>query len=179
MKKILIAAMSMVMAAACGKANLPLENTSWRLVELNGKQNEAFAANEDSFWFSLDGKQIVGTGACNRFFGSYELSDNNGIEIGPMGMTKMFCPNIDLEDAFARALDEADGYSIAGDRLTLTKDGEKIAVFKGTALQPEHNGMSADKIDAAVESGAAGQTPAEDKEVEAAEAAEMSVDVAE
>ena len=179
MKKIFIAALAMVVAAACGKANLPLENTSWKLVELNGEQNEAFAANEDSFWFSLDGKQIVGVGACNRFFGSYELSDNNGIEIGPMGMTKMFCPNIELEDGFARVLDEANGYSIDGDQLTLTKDGEKIAVFKGSAMQPKHNGISVDKINDAVESKAAEQTPAEDKEVEAAEAAEMSVDVAE
>ena len=74
MKKIIIAALALVAAAACGKADLPLENTKWELVELNGEQNAAFGENADSFWFSLDGKQIFGTGACNRFFGGYDLS---------------------------------------------------------------------------------------------------------
>lgn len=163
MKKILIAALALVAAAACGKADLPLENTKWKLVELNGEQNAAFGENADSFWFSLDGKQIFGTGACNRFFGGYELSENDGIEIGPMGMTKMYCPNIDLEDAFVRALDEADAYSVKGDVLTLSKEGKALVSFQGSAMPSQSDGASIDNegADAATEPAQAGEPAAE------------------
>ena len=117
----------------------------------------------DSFWFSLDGKQIFGTGACNRFFGGYELSENDGIEIGPMGMTKMYCPNIDLEDAFVRALDEADAYSVKGDVLTLSKEGKALASFQGSAMPSQSDGASIDNegADAATEPAQTGEPAAE------------------
>ena len=132
MKKIFIAALALVAAAACGRADLPLENTQWKLVELDGETNPAFA-EEGTFTFSLNGESITGVGACNRFFGGYELSQPNGFELGMMGMTRMACPNMELEDAFVRMLDDADAYSIDGDVLMLLCNGEKRAEFKGTA----------------------------------------------
>lgn len=136
-KRIFIAVLALAAAAACERADLPLENTQWKLVELDGDANPAFA-DENTFVFSLDGESITGVGACNRFFGGYELSQPNGFELGMMGMTRMACPNMELEDAFVRMLDEADSYTINGDVLMLLSGGKKRAEFKGAAM-PAHD----------------------------------------
>ena len=75
MKQILGAAATMLMLAACGspKTNLPLEGTQWKLTEMDGKADPAFAAGEDTFNFTLDPSRMMvyGVGACNRLFGPY------------------------------------------------------------------------------------------------------------
>ena len=79
MKQILGAAAAMLMLAACGspKTNLPLEGTQWKLTEMDGKADPAFAAGEDTFNFTLDPSRMMvyGVGACNRLFGPYELEE--------------------------------------------------------------------------------------------------------
>ena len=130
MKKLLIAATAFLFGAcATPVENLPLENTRWKLVELYGDENPAFAEG-DTFTFTLDAGSITGKGSVNRFFGGYEYSETEGLEIGDLGMTRMMGPNVDLEDAFVRMFDDVDGCAIEGDVLTLTDDGTAIAVFK-------------------------------------------------
>jgi len=137
MKQILGAAAALVMLAACGnsKTDLPLEGTQWKLVEMDGKADPAFAAEEDTFNFTLDPTRmmIYGVGACNRLFGSYELEGGDELDIDRLASTMMACPNLDLEKRFSELLEEADRYKISGDRLTLYDDGRKLLVFKGTA----------------------------------------------
>ena len=69
MKQILGAAAAMLMLAACGspKTNLPLEGTQWKLTEMDGKADPAFAAGEDTFNFTLDPSRMMvyGVGACS------------------------------------------------------------------------------------------------------------------
>ena len=134
MKKILFAVVAMLMCAACGGDRLPMENTKWNLSELQGVTNEAFA-DGDTFWFALDGEGIVGVGACNRFFGGYQLSDKE-FRVGGMGMTRMACPNMDLEDSFVRIFEAVDGYDIDGSVLTLKKGREVLAKFNGEVVIP-------------------------------------------
>ena len=129
MKQILGAAAAMLMLAACGspKTNLPLEGTQWKLTEMDGKADPAFAAGEDTFNFTLDPSRMMvyGVGACNR-----------GLDIERLASTMMACPNMDLESRFAKLLEEADKYEIDGDVLTLFDDGKKALVFKGTKAEP-------------------------------------------
>ena len=140
MKQILGAAAAMLMLAACGspKTNLPLEGTQWKLTEMDGKADPAFAAREDTFNFTLDPSRMMvyGVGACNRLFGPYELEEGNGLDIERLASTMMACPNMDLESRFAKLLEEADKYEIDGDVLTLFDDGKKALVFKGTKAEP-------------------------------------------
>ncbi len=137
MKRILFAVAAVVMFAACSKVdNLPMENTKWNLTELAGQGNEAFDAAE-TFWFSLDGESIIGVGACNRFFGGYQLTGNDGFKVGGMGMTRMACHNMELEDSFVLIFEGVDGYAIEGDVLTLKAGTEVLARFKGEAVVPE------------------------------------------
>jgi heat shock protein HslJ len=57
--------------------------------------------------FKDDGT-LAGHGGCNRFFGQYEISGNQ-IRIGPVGATRMGCPQpvMDRERAFLAALETA------------------------------------------------------------------------
>ena len=139
MKKVLFAVAAMVMfAACCGEGNLPMENTKWNLTELQGAANDVFA-DADTFWFSLDGESIVGVGACNRFFGGYKMTQSGSFEVGAMGMTRMACPDMELEDAFVRIIDEADSYEIKGNVMILKKGAEILAQFSGESVTPAPN----------------------------------------
>ncbi len=137
MRRVLFAIAAVAMFVACcgGEKKLPMENTKWNLTELQGTTNEVFD-NADTFWFSLDGEGVIGVGACNRFFGGYRLTPNQGFEVGAMGMTRMACHDMELEDQFVRIFDEADGYEIKGDVLTLKKGAEVLAQFKGEPILP-------------------------------------------
>ncbi|MBO5234998.1 MAG: META domain-containing protein [Alistipes sp.] len=136
MKKLLCTIAAVAMLVACGgEDNLPMENTKWNLTELNGTVDELFD-DADTFWFALDGESIIGVGACNRFFGGYQMTQCGSFEVGGMGMTRMACPDMELEDAFVRIMDEADGYQITGNVLTLKKGAEVLARFKGEVIIP-------------------------------------------
>ena len=130
MKRVLFAVVAMIFVACNHVENLPMENTKWNLTELQGAANEVFDDSE-TFWFALDGQGIVGVGACNNFFGGYQLSECGEFRTGGMGMTRMACPNMDLEDSFVRIFEVVDGYQIEGDILTLKQVDEPIAKFKG------------------------------------------------
>ena len=132
MKRVLFAIAAMAMCVACceGEKGLPLEGTKWNLTELQGATNEAFD-DADTFWFVLNDGDLIGIGACNNFFGGCMLTGKDGFKIGGMGMTRMACHNMDLEDAYVRMLDEADNYEIEGDILSLKRGDDVLAKFKG------------------------------------------------
>lgn len=172
MKQILGAAAAMLMLAACEspKTNLPLEGTQWKLTEMDGKADPAFAAEEDTFNFTLDPERmmIYGVGACNRLFGSYELEGKDEFDVERLASTMMACPNMDLESRFAKLLEEAETFRIDGDVLTLFDDGRKLLVFKGTKVeqQPAAESAAAEEASAAEPAAtvpAAPLTPAEKK----------------
>ena len=145
MKKLFIAAVALILASCAQPkvADLPFENTCWKLVELNGDENPAFAAG-DSFTFKLDGEAITGKGSVNRFFGGYELSDE-GFKVGDMGMTRMMGPNIELEDAYVQMLHNVDGYEVNGEALLLLSEGAPVARFE--AFEPSEEDAAAASAD--------------------------------
>ena len=115
MNRILIAIMSIAIFTSCGTSkrtdSASLEANTWKLVSMDQKTNNAFS-NEDSFTinFVSSDSTINGVGACNRFFGKYELKDDNNISINPGGSTMMACPNIQLEQPYFAMLQEATRY---------------------------------------------------------------------
>lgn len=139
MKQIVCAVAAMLMLSACNssKVNLPLEGTEWKLTEMDGTANPAFAAEADTFNITFDAakKMVYGVGACNRLFGPYELEGENEVDIERLAGTMMACPNLDLETRFSKLLEEADSYKIDGDVMTLFDDGKKVLVFKGTVAE--------------------------------------------
>ncbi len=114
------------------KNSLPLTQTRWQLVRVNALN----ITPDDNFEIVFhDDMSVNGIGACNRFFGKYTAS-NGKIKIGPLGSTRMMCPNMADENAFLAMLDKIDTYTIDGNTLMLLKNGELLGVLEGSVPEP-------------------------------------------
>jgi heat shock protein HslJ len=78
--------------------------------------------------FDEHGK-LSGHGGCNSYFAQYSV-EGNKIEIGPIGSTRMACPQpvMDQETAYFRALESAATFKIEGSRLMLRTAEDASAV---------------------------------------------------
>lgn len=108
--------------------NRPLQGTEWQLVQLDGRD---VPVEEDLFTvtFGEEGN-LSGLGACNRLMGSYETTPAGGLVVGQMASTRMLCPGLEREQAFAEALSAATHYRIDGQMLMLLSDGVLRAVLQ-------------------------------------------------
>ena len=90
-------------AAAAG-----LEGSEWRPTRLGGLT----ISQDTKLWvqFKASG-ELAGNGGCNQFFGTYRITEK-AIDVGPLGSTRMSCPNntMDLEAAFFSALQSAQSF---------------------------------------------------------------------
>ncbi|MEG1484553.1 MAG: copper resistance protein NlpE N-terminal domain-containing protein [Bacteroidales bacterium] len=124
---------AMLSLSSCGSskaAGNSIESAQWKLESMNGEKNKAFAES-DSFTLEFLKKEgrIAGVGACNRFFGNYELAKKGEIDIKMGGATMMACPNLNLEAPYFKMLDEADKYKIEKEKLLLYIGDKVTAVF--------------------------------------------------
>ncbi|MGB0388596.1 MAG: DUF4377 domain-containing protein [Ardenticatenaceae bacterium] len=98
-----------------------LAGTKWEFSwgEVDRESFAPFADQPITLDFSAD--QISGNGACNGFFGGYEV-DGDTLTIGEMGVTAMACePELmELERQFFNALQSANAFEHNTDSLTLT-----------------------------------------------------------
>lgn len=105
--------------------NLPaggaeITGVSWRPALIG---NEAMPTENRMFvQFEIDGS-IKGHGGCNSFFGTLEQSEE-GITIGPLGSTRMACPEpiMAREMAFMDALQKTKQFDMTAERLRLIGD---------------------------------------------------------
>lgn len=107
----------------CGTVivSTPLEDTRWRLAELDG---EPIATGEKApdIWITLQSKdkKAVGSGGCNRITGMYQLTGNQSLSLGPMAATRKACETgMDVETKFLKALDITRSYVVVGRSLEL------------------------------------------------------------
>lgn len=118
-----------------------LEGTLWRLTHYisNGELEAVLADSEATL--QLEAGRIYGSGSCNRYFGSYSLSDN-GLSIQPGGTTQMAClPEIMAqEQAFLGVLPQVNGFALEGNELRLQNpQGETILVLREFTSPPLTN----------------------------------------
>lgn len=105
-----------------------LTGVAWRPVTVGGEP-----VPEDSgmyVQFEVDGS-IKGHGGCNGFFGSLQQSES-GIEVGPLGATRMACPGeiMAREMAFLDAVQKTTGFeSGGGDMSLLDEESGVLAEF--------------------------------------------------
>lgn len=111
------------------KTRRPLAGTEWQLVQLYG---EKVAADEGRFTlvFRPEEQRLAGRGDCNRLTGSFVLGERRALTIGPLGMTRMACPDMDREGRFVEALRSATHYEMDGPMLLLLSDGKLNAIFQ-------------------------------------------------
>ena len=98
----------------------------WTLKLLNGAPFPARA----TLTFPKQG-EIAGEGPCNRYFGAMS-APYPAFDAGPIGSTRMACPEMPAETAFLAAL-EAATLSQAGDETLVLSNADGLEmVFKAT-----------------------------------------------
>lgn len=79
----------------------------------------------------FDKDEVTGSGGCNRYFGSYKITNRNSISIGPLGSTEMACPDImDQEMKYFAAIQKINTIQVTENKLQLSSnDGETLLEF--------------------------------------------------
>ncbi|KIN73946.1 META domain-containing protein [Sulfitobacter guttiformis] len=75
--------------------------------------------------------EIAGQGPCNRYFGAMKVP-YPWFDAGPIGSTRMACPDFEAETAFLQALEAATLSDVLGDTLILSNTEGLEMVFKAT-----------------------------------------------
>ena len=114
----------------------PLENITWRLVELNG-QAALPGPNQSTaqLRFEGDSGRVTGSTGCNRLTGPY-TRDGASLRFGPAITTRMACADPRLneqEQRFVAALQATERHQIERDTLTLLGSAGPVARFAPAA----------------------------------------------
>lgn len=104
-----------------GSETRNLRGSAWRLDDLGGAG--ILESVEATLEFSEDGK-VSGSGSCNRFFGSAEISGQS-IKLGPLGSTRMSCVEavMNQEAKYLGALQHAERFTLEGPILLIYHKG--------------------------------------------------------
>jgi heat shock protein HslJ len=121
------------------KGDVPLVNTYWKLMTIDGKLIEMSEdmEREPHFVLHTDENRLAGFSGCNRMSGTYKV-DGDTISFAPgVAMTRMACPDAaDIESAFTQVIEKADGWKITEDDLVLSdKDGKVLAEFEQRLME--------------------------------------------
>lgn len=95
-----------------------LENVQWTLIELEGAPIAAAAGGTPTISLSSKDQRARGFAGCNRFFGGYELN-GDGLRLAGLAATRMACPDMSVEAAVMKALEQTATWKIDGRKLEL------------------------------------------------------------
>ncbi|HEY5809385.1 MAG TPA: META domain-containing protein [Povalibacter sp.] len=106
---------------SCGARGVTheLESTRWVLVRL-GEESVQSAGGQREPYIALEPTEhrISGHGGCNRLVGGYQLNGSE-LKFTQLALTRMACPDMKYEDAFAKALNATANWKITGNHLEL------------------------------------------------------------
>ncbi len=109
-----------------GSSGAEITGIKWRAVSVG---EEAIPANSGIYiQFEVDGS-IKGHAGCNGFFGSLEQRDS-GVGIGPLGATRMACPDpiMSRELTFIDAVQKMASFQSTSDTLSLLDEENDVLV---------------------------------------------------
>lgn len=112
---------------ATAQTAAPLTNTTWTLVEYNGRD---FDANGSYNVIFKSDKTASGVADCNSFTSRYSTSSNGRISITSLGLTRAMCQNDRMETIYINLLEDGDSYSISGNKMNWYDGGRLVAVFR-------------------------------------------------
>lgn len=106
-----------------------LAGTSWTLISFGQPESETPVVEGSTVTITFDAEgRAGGSGGCNTYSGSYELTGDNTVSFGEMVRTEMAClqEGIDQqENDYLEALSAAGKFELDGDNLTIWYDGEQ------------------------------------------------------
>lgn len=113
--------------------DIPLEDTTWRLVTLGGKPVEATRGPREPH-FVLRSTSVTGATGCNSFRGSYSRN-GEALQFKPLIATRMHCAEVmDIEKGLLQALGATRSWRTINGRLELVDErGLVVAQFEAVA----------------------------------------------
>ena len=98
----------------------PVENTYWKLTQLNGAAIVAAERQREPHFFLHAGSgRVSGSGGCNRITGTYELKGDR-LSFGPLAGTMMSChEGMEAERNFLGALQKGGRARVESQHLDL------------------------------------------------------------
>jgi para-nitrobenzyl esterase len=104
-----------------------LAGTHWRLVEIQSmddKQGVTRPDDKSKYTLAFDSGLVSMRLDCNRGVGKYDekaaVGDGGSVTIGPLAITRAFCPPPSLGDRIARDMPHVRSYRIVNGRLALS-----------------------------------------------------------
>ncbi len=135
--RLFYAAMALLLVVGCcncrhksAKNTLPLEGTSWQLIQLGGQSVKA-AVDQYTVQFDASEHRMVGVGACNRLSANYTTDERRQLALSEVASTRMLCPDEAMERQFVEALTATTHYDMDGKMLLLLNNGKLLAVLQG------------------------------------------------
>ena len=116
--------------------NLTFSMTYWKLIDLNEHtiSSEKMSREAHIIFSTLtEGKgKFNGASGCNDMIGKYVGNDNNiSIDTQHIAMTRMACPDMEIETQFIKILGKTVSWSINAGHLSLKdSNGTSIALLK-------------------------------------------------
>jgi heat shock protein HslJ len=115
-----------------------IAGTEW---ELSAVEGEA-PLEGVRVWISFkpDETWVAGSAGCNRFTGGYVRRGENGIQIGPLAATRMFCQQpegvMQQESRVLHLLGEARSYRASREWFHLLSDDALLLTFRASPPSP-------------------------------------------
>lgn len=110
---------------SCGARGVTheLEGTRWVLVRL-GEELITLKDGQRELSIALEPSEhrVAGYAGCNRLIGAYELNGDR-ITFKQMALTRMACPDMKYESAFAKAVEATRAWKITGPHLEFFDEG--------------------------------------------------------
>ncbi len=111
------------------KIKQTLETTQWALQDENGNVKGLDNQNMVLSFRNEDGLTAHGFAGCNSYQTKVFLTPTN-INFSDIGSTKVYCPQINQENAYFDLLKQTNRYELSGKTLSLFKDNLLLAKFK-------------------------------------------------
>ena len=124
MKLMVMCAGALIVSCGSGKNMLSVSalDGEWNITEVDGQQ---VSMDKMPFiGFDVAQKRIYGNSGCNRMMGTFEADSlkPGTLKFGPVGSTRMMCPDMKTEQSVLGALDKVTSYR------TVTDEPEVIAL---------------------------------------------------
>lgn len=126
--KLMMFALLFILAGCKGKedAVVLLRAQEWQLKSMTEKGKEVKNPEQLPTLLFSDSTAVYGSAGCNRFFGKYTADTNGKISIEPGGATMMYCPDMNFEDQYLKALPLVKKFAITNHELTLKSDDGQL-----------------------------------------------------
>ena len=142
MKKVIfkmtaVCASALILASCGGSKNmltLSSLNGEWNITEVDGQK---ITDKKTPFiGFDVAQKRIYGNSGCNRMMGTFEADSltPGALSFGPIGSTRMACPDMQTEQMVLNALNKVKSYETVSDQPEIialcSEDGKKMLTLQ-------------------------------------------------